>query len=94
MPRIECENEKLRGSGDQGTCSRFLVGIPDCCIEALKNNPGKKMTLRCPSCPTITKFIQIYFLPGGQSVFETLEGPVKFDRKFEFDCLLTASQGV
>ena len=91
--RIECENRKLRDGGYEGDCGRFLMGIPDCVIEALRSNPGEKMTLRCPSCPTITKFIHIYFNEQGQSVFETLDAPVKFDRKMEFDILLTTSQG-
>ena len=60
MPTIKCHNDRVE-KGKIIKCDRFLVSVPDCAIESLRNNPGEEIICRCPSCPPYQRWTAVYY---------------------------------
>lgn len=82
MKIVRCKNKRIDNSGEQKTCNRFLICLPQDVLDHLKE--GQKIITRCPSCKAM-KFNVIKY-EGRKLVYESIKNPYIADLKSaEFD---------
>ena len=89
---ILCKNTRIENGEKTVQCKRFLASVPQCAINALKSNPGQKMTFRCATCPGYDRWISIYFDRDGKSVWESTADKPDFTIEMDFDVVFKTEQ--
>lgn len=91
MPTIKCRNTRNE-KNTIVTCERFLIHLPQCVIESLKQNPDEKIILRCPACPSVVRWTAVYYSTENGFVWEVIKNPRNFDSDFEFDSIINCEE--
>lgn len=91
MAKVNCNNTR----NEKNTivkCDRYFVQLPQCIIDNLKSNPGEKIILRCPTCPSMFRWVAIYYSEKDGYVWETIKKPQRFDNEMKFDLIINSEQ--
>lgn len=91
MPIVRCKND-VSIKGSVKCCNNFLAILPASIINALKDNPNDKLTLRCHECPGETKWVSVYYSTETGFTWEICDDEINFDNEGEmyFDNVLNS----
>ena len=84
MPTVKCRNTRNE-KNSVIKCDRFLIQLPQCVIDNLKSNPGEKILLRCPTCPSFVRWVEIYYDSETGLTWGTVKKPEQFEPELNFD---------
>lgn len=94
MRVIRCKNTRLDDNGNEIQCGRVLAAVPDWMAGTLKTFEGDEdsLILRCPSCPSDSRFISVRAI-GDDLAFEVLPERPELGDDLQIDRFSICSQG-
>jgi hypothetical protein len=90
MALIKCNNTRNE-KGQIEKCDRFLVDVPQCVVDALRRNPGERITMRCPACSLKDRWVQVYYGEDGLT-WEALVDKPDFGDELVYDSVKNSLQ--